>query len=112
MGHPLAAQLTEEKARGELIIRRNVIVREQRLNARQAVVVEHLLQHSELRIEEFEALCPGVNRRPLQRDLQAMVGRREITASGAARAAKYSLGSRIYEVSRQDRDMNRDRIAT
>lgn len=33
----------------------------------------HILEHGSINIQEFEALCPEVNRRTLQRDLKGMV---------------------------------------
>jgi len=87
----LATQLAEVKARGEMAIRRDVIAREFRLNPRQLLAVEHLLEKPELRIEDMEELCPGVNRRTLQRDLRGLVERGVLKASGAARAVRYRL---------------------
>jgi Fic family protein len=87
----LATQMNEVKQRGELAIRCDVIVREHRLNERQAAAVEALLEHGELAIDEFEALVPGVHRRTLQRDLKGLVERRIATVKGAARAARYRL---------------------
>ena len=69
----LATQLAEVQARGERAIRRDVLAREHGLSERQALALGHLLDHGRLTIQEFEALCPGANRRTLQRDLKAMV---------------------------------------
>ena len=87
----LATQLSEVKARGERVIRRDVLGREHRLNARQTLAMEWLLERGEMRIEDLEGLCPGVHRRSLQRDLQALVDRGLTTAEGAARATRYVL---------------------
>jgi Fic family protein len=87
----LATQLVEVKARGEVAIRRDVIVREHGLNSRQSEAVGYLLEQPELALEDFENLCPGVNRRSLQRDLQGLVEARVLTMVGAARAARYRL---------------------
>jgi Fic family protein len=87
----LATQLSEVKVRGERVIRRDVIAVEHNLNPRQVLAVEHLLENAELRVEDFEQLCPGVNRRTLQRDLQALVEGRVLKATGAARAVRYHL---------------------
>jgi len=87
----LAAQLQEVRARGEMIIRRDVLAREQRLNPRQTVAVGYLLEHTELGMAEFHQLLPEANRRTLQRDLRDLVERRILKTSGAARAAVYSL---------------------
>ncbi len=87
----LATQLAEVKARGERVIRRDVIARDRGLNERQTLAVEYLLEYGHLRIEDFERLCPDVNRRSLQRDLQALVERGVLNVHGAARAASYQL---------------------
>lgn len=69
----LATQLDEVKARGERTIRQDVLAREQGLSDRQALALGHVMEHGRLTIQEYEALCPGSNRRTLQRDLKAMV---------------------------------------
>jgi Fic family protein len=69
----LGAQLTEVRGRGEQAIRRDVWVREHRLNDRQGAALAHLQEHGRLTIQDFEHLCPGVNRRSLQRDLKALL---------------------------------------
>ena len=70
--HGLMQQLEEVKNRGTAVIRRDIIVREHRLNERQGLAIEHLLQYPRMDIREFEGLCPGVSRRTLQRDLAAL----------------------------------------
>jgi len=90
----LSSQMTEVRHRGELVIRRDVIAREQGLNERQSLAVGALLERGELGIEEFEALVPGVHRRTLQRDLRTLLERRIVTARGAARAVRYRLAKK------------------
>lgn len=87
----LTTQMGEVKQRGELVIRRDVIARENGLNERQALAVEALLERGQLGIEDFAALVPGVHRRTLQRDLQGLVERGVAVATGAARAVRYHL---------------------
>ncbi len=87
----LATQLDEVTDHGRRAIRRDVIAREYDLNPRQSLAVGRLLEQAELRIEDLEGLCPGVNRRTLQRDLRGLVERGVLKASGAARAASYRL---------------------
>lgn len=87
----LATQLAEVTDAGRRAIRRDVIAREHGLNPRQSLAVGRLLEQAELRIDEFEGLCPGVNRRTLQRDLRGLVERGVLKTSGAARAARYRL---------------------
>jgi Fic family protein len=87
----LATQMDEVTERGKRVIRRDVIAREYGLNPRQALAVGHLLEQAELRVEDLEGLCPGVNRRTLQRDLQGLVQRGVARTAGAARAVRYRL---------------------
>jgi Fic family protein len=69
----LATQLDEVKTRGERAIRRDVIARQHRLSERQAAALGYVLEHGRLSIQEYQALCPQVNRRTLQRDLKLLV---------------------------------------
>ncbi len=49
------------------------------LNERQSKVLEFLLAHGKFTIQEFEELCPDVNRRSLQRDLKGLLGKELIS---------------------------------
>jgi Fic family protein len=69
----LATQLDEVKARGERAIRRDILARQHGLSDRQALALGHVLDAGRLTIQDFAKLCPGANRRTLQRDLKAMV---------------------------------------
>jgi predicted transcriptional regulator len=93
----LSTQLEEAKTRGERAIRRDVLVSEHRLNPRQALAMDWLLEHREMRIEDLEALRPGVHRRTLQRDLQGLVARGLAKIEGTARATRYLLGAKGNE---------------
>ena len=87
----LATQMDEMTERGKRVIRRDVIARQYSLNPRQVLAVGLLLERTELRIEELEALCPGVNRRTLQRDLRSLVQHGVAQTIGAARAVRHRL---------------------
>jgi len=63
--------------------RRDVLVKQHGLNDRQAKALGHLIQHGKLTIQDFEALCPTVNRRSLQRDLKGMLDKKLIVEVGA-----------------------------
>lgn len=90
--HGLAVQMEEVKARGERVIRRDVIAREHGLNERQAQVIEVLLELDFVAIEDVEAALSGIPRRTLQRDLKKMLVEKGIAvAEGAARATRYRL---------------------
>jgi len=87
----LTTQLAEVRERGEQAIRRDVLVKEHRLSDRQAKALAHILEHGSLTIQDFEGLCPEVNRRSLQRDLKAMVERRLIVTEGGTHHLIYRL---------------------
>ena len=81
----LATQLDEVKARGERTIRLDLLARQHALSTRQQAALSHVVEHGRLTIQDFEALCPEANRRTLQRDLKALVGKGLFTEAGAAR---------------------------
>jgi Fic family protein len=87
----LATQLAEVRRRGEQAIRRDVLVKEHRLNERQAKAVAHLLEQGRLTIQEFEDLCPEVDRRTLQRDLKVMLEKGLVVSEGATNKLVYRV---------------------
>jgi Fic family protein len=87
----LSTQLTEVKDRGERAIRRDVLIKEYGLSDRQATALGHVLEHGSLTIQDFEQLCPDVNRRSLQRDLKAMVDHGLIVSEGETHRLLYRL---------------------
>jgi Fic family protein len=91
----LATQLDEVKARGRRAIRQDLLVRKHSLGDRQALALAHVLEHGKLTIQEFEALCPGVNRRTLQRDLADLVAKNLLKQTGATNRVQYVAGTWI-----------------
>ena len=83
--------MVEVRERSEQVIRRDVLVKQHDLNERQGKALGYLLQHGKLTIQDFEALCPTVNRRSLQRDLKGMLDKNLITAEGATNQLVYRL---------------------
>ncbi len=79
----LETQMIEVRERGEQVIRRDVLVQQHGLNERQTMALGHLIQHGKLTIQDFEALCPTVNRRSLQRDLKGLLEKKIIAEVGA-----------------------------
>ena len=84
--HVITADLTRiERARGFLeaatlsedwirrTIRRDALVRQHALSERQAAALGQIIEHGRLTIHDYEKLCPGANRRTLQRDLRVLV---------------------------------------
>jgi len=87
----LATQLEEVKERGRQAIQVDVLASEHGLNKRQEAALHYLLQQGELNIQVFESLCPGVNRRTLQRDVKVLLDRHLIVAAGATHQQSYRL---------------------
>ena len=79
----LATQLGEVRARGERVIRRDLLVKKYGLSDRQAKALGQVLEHGELTIQGYEALCPEANRRTLQRDLKLLVEKRLLAEKGS-----------------------------
>jgi Fic family protein len=87
----LASQMHEVTRRGEMAIRRDVLIKEHRLSERQAIAMGHLIEHGSLSIQDYEALCPNVNRRSLQRDLKQMLDNGLLIAEGSTNRLVYRL---------------------
>ncbi len=87
----LETQMIEVRERGEQIIRRDILIQEHDLNERQGKAVGHLLRQGKLTIRDFQALCPKVNRRTLQRDLKMMLDEELLVAEGATNQLAYLL---------------------
>jgi Fic family protein len=88
----LATQLAEVKQRGERAIHRDILVQTHKLSERQAIAMGHVLEHGALTIQELEALCEGVNRRSLQRDLKGLLDKGLLLAEGATNRLTYLVG--------------------
>ncbi|MFN2193922.1 MAG: Fic family protein [Candidatus Promineifilaceae bacterium] len=80
----LATQLDEVKVRSEQAIRRDVLILKYGLSDRQARAVGYAIEHGRLTIQDYETLCPEVNRRTLQRDLKVLVERELLLEQGQA----------------------------
>jgi len=87
----LETQMIEVKERGEQVIRRDILTQKHNLNERQAKAVEYILQNDRLTIQNYEGLCPKVNRRSLQRDLKLMIEKELIGSKGATNQLVYFL---------------------
>jgi len=87
----LATQFAEVKARGQIAIRKDVLIKKHRLNDRQAEAIEYLLLASNIDIRIFESLCPGIVRRTPQRDLKAMEAKGIIRQAGETNKLIYKL---------------------
>ena len=89
----LTTQLSEVRERGEQAILRDVLVKEHRLSNRQAKARAHIMAHGAFTIQDFEGLCPDVNRRSLQRDLKTMADQGLIITEGETHQLIYRLAT-------------------
>ena len=64
------------------------------LNYRQAKAIGYALEHGQLTIQEYENVCPGTNRRTLQRDLKGLVDKGLFAVEGATNHLQYKLGKK------------------
>ena len=88
----LETQMHEIQLKGSQAMRLDVLVLEHKLSERQKQALEGLMIHEkEFNIQEYESLCPGINRRSLQRDLADLIEKGIITQEGIKKAARYRL---------------------
>jgi Fic family protein len=87
----LETQMTEVKQRGEQVIQRDVLVQKHDLNKRQGMALEFLMQYGKMTIQDFESICPKVNRRSLQRDLKGLLDKKMVISEGATHHQEYRL---------------------
>lgn len=65
------------------LIRADLAVRKFGLNGRQGEALKFLAAHRKLKLQDYEKLCPEVNRRSLQRDLKDLLEKMLIREIGA-----------------------------
>ena len=87
----LATQMDEVTERGKRAIRADVLAKQHGLNARQTSALRFLLEHGNMTIQDYEALCPQSHRRSLQRDLKGLLEAGLVTTSGATNQLEYKL---------------------
>ena len=68
-----------------------LLVKEHRLSDCQAKALGYIMEYGSLTIQDFERLCPEVNRRSLQRDLKTMVDRGLVITEGETHRLLYRL---------------------
>ena len=90
----LASQLDDVRSRGEREVRRDAVARHG-LTERQAAAVGHVLDEGRLTIGDFERLCPGTNRRTLQRELKQLVDKGLLRQTRARNRLQYLAGKQL-----------------
>jgi Fic family protein len=87
----LSTQLAEVQARGRRAIQKDVLVREHRLNSRQAAILAQLMEAPSVTIRDLERHFPTVSRRTLQRDLGDLEAKSLVTHAGETNRLNYIL---------------------
>ena len=82
----------EIQIKGSQAMKLDVLVIEYKLSERQKLVLEEFLEEkSGFRIKDYESLCPGINRRTLQRDLSDLIEKGLISQEGIKKATRYKV---------------------
>jgi hypothetical protein len=68
-----------------------VLVKQHGVSDRQTRAIKPILEHGSLTIQEFERLCPDVNRRTLPRHLKAMVNEGVLLSESATNQLIYRI---------------------
>ncbi len=89
--HGLSTQMQEIRHRGEDVIKLDVLKLNHELNDRQTKAMEHIIEHGKINMQEFSLLYPDVNKRTLQREMKAMVGKNIVESQGATNKLIYVL---------------------
>jgi hypothetical protein len=59
------------------------------------LALDQVLDKGRFTIQELEVLCPGVNRRTLQRDLRFMIARQLLATEGRTNRQEYVPGEGV-----------------
>ncbi len=88
----LETQMHEIQLKGSHAIKLDILALQHKLSERQKQALENLLmREKDFTIQDYESLCPGVNRRSLQRDLADLIEKELITQKGIKKAARYMV---------------------
>lgn len=87
----LATQLSEVKRLGEQVIQQSILSEQHQLTQRQQLAINYMASKGSLSIQQFEAICPGIARRTLQRELKSLADKGLISRQGETNKAVYQL---------------------
>lgn len=88
----LETQMHEIQFKGSQAMKLDVLVLQYKLSERQKRAIEALqIREGDFTIQDYEAICPGINRRSLQRDLVDLIEKGIITQEGIKKASRYRL---------------------
>lgn len=90
----LETQMHEIQLRGSHAMKLDVVVQEYQLSERQKQALGYFLEKQEdFSIQDYELLCPGINRRSLQRDLADLIEKGLLSQHGIKKAARYKVNN-------------------
>lgn len=87
----LETQMHEIQIKGSRAIQIDALTIEYKLSHRQKRALEYLFEKREFSIRDYEQLCPGINRRSLQRDLADLIHKQLIVQSGMKKITRYRI---------------------
>mgnify|MGYP001568343812 CR=1 FL=1 len=88
----LETQMQEIQYKGKHAMQLDVLVLKYHISERQKKALEVLIEENEnFTIQTYESLCPGINRRNLQRDLSDLIQKGLITQVGFKKTAHYKF---------------------
>ena len=87
----LSIQLQEVKKIGEQAIQQDLLARQHHLSDRQKLALEYIAKHGGITIGQFEAICPEVTRRTLQRELKGLINKNILSTTGATSNLIYEM---------------------
>jgi len=90
----LSTQMQEVKAKGDRVIRTDILTRKHGLTVRQSGILAAVLENGSVTIRECEQLSPGVSRRTLQRDLQKLVDVGLLQGRGETNQLRYTFAGK------------------
>lgn len=91
----LDRQLADVQAKGEELIRLDVLSKKYKLSLRQRLALELALGQTEFQIQDFQGRCPEVYRRSLQRDLRSLLEKGLLQVVGATNLLKYRVADKL-----------------
>ena len=87
----LSIQLQEVKKIGKQAIEQDLLARQYHLSDRQKLAIEYIAKHGGITIQQFEAICPDVTRRTLQRELKELINKNILFTTGATSNLIYEM---------------------
>ena len=76
---------------GKQAIEQDLLAKQHHLSDRQKLAIEYIVKHGGITIQQFEAICPEVTRRTLQRELKELINKNILSTTGATSNLIYEM---------------------